>query len=113
MSEKEVDLEQIEIERRENTNLRIQERIHGLRADEKEAQSIQQLDISAGKHVTGRNSLFVWTATDRPLDITPDNLSPAPSTRTSKKNFVRGVRVGLTHTKNLKKFNKTQGNERN
>ena len=31
----------------------------------------------------------------------PDNLSPAPSTRTSIKNFVRGVGVGLTHTKNL------------
>ena len=45
--------------------------------------------------------LFGWTATDRPLEIPPDNLDPASSTGTSINIFVRGVGVGLTHTKNL------------
>ena len=45
--------------------------------------------------------LFGWTATDRPLEIPPDNLDPAPSTGTSINIFVRGVGVGLTHTENL------------
>ena len=76
--EKEFDAEQREIERTENANLRILEWIHGLQADDKETQSIQKVDISAGKHLKGGNSLFDWTATDRPLDIPPDNLSPAP-----------------------------------
>ena len=48
-----------------------------------------------------RNSLFGWTATDRPLDIATDNLSRAPSMGTSIHFFVRGVGVGLTHTENL------------
>ena len=45
--------------------------------------------------------LFGWTGTDRPLEIPPDNLDPAPSTGTSINIFVRGVGVGLTHTENL------------
>ena len=87
--EKEVDPEQSEIERRENQNLRILERMHGLQADDKETQSIRQVDISAGKHLKGGNSSFGWTATDRPLDIPPDNLRPAPSTGRSINIFVR------------------------
>ena len=51
MSERDLDLEQSEIERSENTNLRILERMHNLEADEKEEQSIQQVDVSAKKHV--------------------------------------------------------------
>ena len=47
------------------------------------------------------NPLFGWTATDRPLDIPPDNSDPASSTGTSINIFVRGVGVGLTHTENL------------
>ena len=101
LPEKEVDLERSEIERRENTNLRILEWMHDLQTDEKETQSIQQVDIIAGKHEKGRNSLFGWTATDRPLDVPPDNLSPVPSTGTSITIFVRGVGVGFTHTKIL------------
>ena len=101
LPEKEVDLERSEIERRENTNLRILEWMHDLQTDEKETQSVQQVDIIAGKHVKGRNSLFGWTATDRPLDLPPDNLSPVPSTGTSITIFVRGVGVGFTHTKIL------------
>ena len=57
--EKEMDLEQSEIERRENTNLRILEWIHNLKADEKEAQSIQQVDMSAAKHVKVGNRCLV------------------------------------------------------
>ena len=74
--------------------------MHDLEVEEKETQSIQQVDISAGRHVKGRNSLFGWTATVRPLDIPSDYLSPAPSTAMSINSFVRGVGVGLTHTKN-------------
>ena len=48
-----------------------------------------------------KDPLFGWTATDRPLEIPPDNLDPASSTGTSINVFVRGVGVGLTHTKNL------------
>ena len=40
--EREVDLEQSEIERRENTNLRVLEWIHNLETEEREAQNIQQ-----------------------------------------------------------------------
>ena len=51
---REVDLEQSEMERRENTNLRLPEWMHNLDTDKKEA-------------------------TDRPLQLPPDNLNPAPS----------------------------------
>ena len=66
-----------------------------------EEQSIQQVDVSVEKHVKARDPLFGWTATDRPLEIPPDNLDPASSTGTSIIIFVRGVWVGLTHTENL------------
>ena len=96
--EREVDLEQIEIERRENTNLWVLEWMHNLETDKREAQNIQQVDVSSMKHVKTGNPLFGWTATDRSQEIPPDNLNPTPSTINI---FVRGVRVGLTHTKNL------------
>ena len=63
-----------------------------------EGQIIQQVDVSAEKYVKTEDPLFGWTATDRPLEITPDNLDPASSTGTSINIFVRGVGVGLTHT---------------
>ena len=50
-----MDLEQSEIERKENTNLRILEWIHSLEADEKEGQTIMQVDMSAAKHVKAGN----------------------------------------------------------
>ena len=93
--ELEVDLEQSETERRENLNLRVLEWMHNLETDEREAQNIQQVDVSAMKHVKIGNPLFGWTATDRPVEIPPDNLNPAPSTGTSTNFFVRGVGVGL------------------
>ena len=99
--EQETDLEQSEIERRENTNLRILEWMRGAKSKGDEEQGIQQVDVSAEKHEKTKDPLFGWTATDRPLEIPPDNLEPASSTGTSINIFVRGVGVGLTHTKNL------------
>ena len=99
--ERETDLEQSEIERRENTNLRILEWMRDVKNGSEEGQSIQQVDISAGKYMETENSLFGWTAKDSPLDIPPDNSDPASSTGTSINIFVRGVGVGLTHTENL------------
>ena len=99
--EQETDLEQSETERREKTNLRILEWMRDVKNGSDEGQSKQQVDISAGKHMKTENLLFGWTATDRPLDIPPDNSDPASSTGTSINIFVRGVGVGLTHTENL------------
>ena len=99
--EQETDLEQSEIERRENTNLRILEWMRDVKSKGDEGQSIQQVDVSAEQHVKTENPLFGWTVTDRPLEIPPDNLDPASSTGTSINIFVRGVGVGLTHTENL------------
>ena len=101
LPEREVDLEQREIERREHTNLRVLEWMHNLETDEREAKNIQQVDVSAMKHMKTGNPLTGWTATDRQLEVPPDNLNPAPSTGTSINIFVRGVGVGLTQTKNL------------
>ena len=99
--EQETDPEQSEIERRENTNLRKLEWMRDVRSKRDEEQSIQEVDLSAEKHVKTIDPLFVWTATGRPLEIPPDNLELASSTGTSINTFVRGVRVGLTHTENL------------
>ena len=96
-AEQETDLEQSEIERRENTNLRILEWMR----DVKRKSDEEQVDISAEKHVKTKDPLFGWTSTDRPLEIPPDNIDPASSTGTSINIFVRGVGVGFTHTENL------------
>ena len=60
--EKEVDLEQNELERRENTNLRILEWMHDLQADEKETQSRH-----ISKEARKRKKLVVWLNGDRPI----------------------------------------------
>ena len=99
--EEETDLEQSEIEMRENINLRILEWMRDVKIKTDEEQSIQQVDVSAEKHMKTKDPLFGWTATDRPLEIPPDNLDPGSLTGTSINNFVRGVGVGLTHTENL------------
>ena len=98
---RETDLEQSEIERRENTNLRILEWMRDVKNGGDEGQCIQQVEVSAGTHMKTEKPLFGWTATDRPLEIPPDSLDPAPSTGTSINFFVRGVGVGLTHTESL------------
>ena len=64
-SEQEIDLEQSEIERKENTNLRILEWMRDVKSKGDEEQSIQQVDVSAEKHVKTKDPLFGWTATDR------------------------------------------------
>ena len=61
--ERETDLEQSEIERRENTNLRILEWMRDVKNGSEEGQSIQQVDISAGKYMKTEDPLFGWTAT--------------------------------------------------
>ena len=66
-----------------------------------EEQSIQQVDVSAEQHVKAEDPLLGWTATDRPLEIPPDNLESASSTGTSINIFVRGVGVGTTQNENL------------
>ena len=97
----ETDLEQSEIEKRENTNLRILEWMRDVKNENCEGQSIQQVDVSSKKHKKTEDPLFGWTATDRPLDIPPDNSDLTSSTGTSINIFVRGVGVGFTHTENM------------
>ena len=94
-TEQETYLEQSEIERRENTNLRILEWMREVKGKGDEGLSIQQVDVSAEQHVKTEDPLFGWTATDRPLDKPPDNLDPASSTGTSINAFVREMGVGL------------------
>ena len=81
--ELETDLEQSEIERRENTNLRLLEWMRDVKDKNYEGQSIQQVDVSSEKNKKTEDPLFGWTATDRPLDIPPDNSDPTSSTGTS------------------------------
>ena len=97
----ETDLEQSEIKRKESTNVRILEWMRDVKSKGDEGQSIQQVDMSAKQHVKREDPLFGWTATDRPLEIPPDNLDPASSMGTSINIVVRGVGIGLTHTENL------------
>ena len=49
--EQETDLEHSQIERRENTNLKILEWMRDVKSKEDEGQSIQQVDVSAEQHV--------------------------------------------------------------
>ena len=75
--EQKTDLEQSEIKRRENTNLRILEWMRDVRSKGDGEQSNQQVDVSAEKHVKTKDPLVGGTATDRPLQIPPDNLDSA------------------------------------
>ena len=88
--ELETDLEQSEIERREKTNLRILEWMRDVKNENCEGQSVQQADVSSKKHKKTEDPLFGWTATDRPLDIPPDNSDPTSSTWTSINVFCPG-----------------------
>ena len=98
--------------RRENTNLMILEWMRDVKSGSDEGQSIQQVDVSVEKHVKREDPLFGWTATDRPLEIPPDNLDPAPSTGTSGKYFCPGS-GGRTYPHRKFDDKETQGNERN
>ena len=84
--------------------------MHNLETDEREAQNIQQVDVSAMKHVKTGKPLLGRTATDRPLEVPPDNLSPAPSMGTSIIIFVRGG--GRTYPRRKLDDKEVQGSER-
>ena len=70
--------------------MRILEWMRGVKGKGDEDQSIQQVDLLTEKHVKTKNPLFGWTASDRPLEIPPDNLEPASSTGTSINIFCPG-----------------------
>ena len=53
----ETDLEQSEIERRENTNLRILEWMRDVKDESREGQSIQQIDVSAANYMKTEDPL--------------------------------------------------------
>ena len=110
--EQETDLEQSEIERRENTNLRILEWMREVKIKGDEGLSIQQVDVSAEQHVKTEDPLFGWTASDRPLEIPPDNLDPATSTGTSINIFCPGS-GGRTYPHRKFDDEKAQGSEGN
>ena len=86
--EQQTDLEQSEIERRKDTNLRILEWMRDVKSRRDEEQSIQQVDVSAAKQVKTKDPFFIRTATDRRLEIPPDNLDLASSTGTMMLNVI-------------------------
>ena len=87
----------------ELTNLRVLERLHDLPTDPKETiLTIQDVDRDGVKYISHDNTESNWVAPDGPLRVPQSNLLDfGRSTGTSMDIFVRGVGVGLTHTKNL------------
>ena len=89
----------------ELTNLRVLEWLHDLPTDPKETiLTIQDVDRDGIKYVSHDNTESNWVAPDGPLRVPQSNLNLLDfgrSTGTSTDIFVRGVGVGLTHTKNL------------
>ena len=66
---REMDLQQCETEKREETNFRILEWIYGRPVGEEEGQSRQQVNLSVAKDVKERNPSVGWIAAEQPLDI--------------------------------------------
>ena len=89
----------------ELTSLRVLDWLHDLPTDPKEViLTIQEVDKDGIKHVSHDNTESNWVAPDGPLRVPQSNLDLLDfgrSTGTSMDIFVRGVRVGLTHTENL------------
>ena len=89
----------------ELTYLRVLEWLHDLPADPKETiLTIQGVDQNSIKYNSHDNTESNWVAPDGPLRVPDSNLDLlnfGQSTATSINNFVPGVGVGLTHTKNL------------
>ena len=89
----------------ELTNLRVLEWLHDLPTDPKETiLTIQDVDKGGIKYVSHDNTESNWVAPDGPLRVPESNLDLldfGQSTGTSMDIFVRGVVVGLAHTKNL------------
>ena len=83
----------------ELTNLRVLEWLHDLPTDTKETiLTIQEVDKDGIKYVSNDNTESNWVSPDGPLRVL---LNLGRSTGTSMDIFVRGVGVGLTHTKKL------------
>ena len=106
---------------RELTNLRVLEWLHDLPADPKETiLTIQDVDKDGIKNASHDNTESNWVAPDGPLRVPQSNLDLLDfgrSTGTSMDIFVRGVGVGITHTKKqiikkLKSGNRKTGNGR-
>ena len=89
----------------EQTNLRVLECLHDLPTDPKETiLTIQDVDKDGVKYISHDNTESNWVAPDGALRVPQSNLDLLDfgrSTGTSMDIFVRGVWVGLTHTKNL------------
>ena len=106
-SEPEVELEPEteQMHEQELTYLRVLEWLHDLPADPKETiLTIQGVDQKSIKYISHDNTESNWVAPDGPLRIPESNLDLLDferSTGTSMDNFVRGVGVGLAHTKKL------------
>ena len=107
-SEPEVELEPEaeQTQEQELTNLRVLfEWLHDLTSDPEETVlTIQDVDKNGIKYVSHDNNESNWVASDGPLRVPQSNLDLLDfgrSTGTSMDIFVRGVGVGLTHTKNL------------
>ena len=87
------------------TSLRVLEWLHDPPADPKETIStIQEFDQNSIKYISHGNTVSNWVAPDNPLHVPESNLDLlnfGRSTGMSMDIFVRGVGVGLTHTKNL------------
>ena len=88
---------------RELTNLRVLEWLHDLPADPKETiLTIQDVDKDGIKNASHDNTESNWVAPDGPLRVPQSNLDLLDfgrSAGTSMDIYVRGVGVGITHTK--------------
>ena len=89
----------------ELTNLRVLEWLHDLPADPKKTiLTIQDVDKDGIKYVSHDKTESNWVAPVGPLRVPKSNLDLLDfgrSTGTSMDIFVRGVGIGLTHTKKL------------
>ena len=90
----------------ELTNLRVLQWFHDLTADLKEtiltSQDVYQTSIN---YISHDNTVSNWITPDGPLCVPESNLDlfdPGRSKKTSMDIFVRGLVVGLTHTKKHK-----------
>ena len=117
-SKPEVDFDEEQSESCEEdlTNLRVLEWLNEMTSDPKETTvTIQDVDRESMKYIKTERDDPSWAAQEGQLLIPASNLdliSGMRSTGTPMDIFVRGVGVGLTHTKNLI-IKKTENSKRN
>ena len=103
--ESEIDEERLESYEEDLTNLRVLEWLNEMTSDPKETSvTIQDVDRESMEYIKTERDDPSWAAHEEQLLIPASNLnliSGMRSTGTSMNFFVRGVEVGLTHTKNL------------